>query len=185
MKRRLSVLLFGAVALTFTACQSSTHSESALAEGAASPSPSPTPKEPESAWSASEPKINKMDGVVTQFVYTSGFAYLHMCFENRKPCSVPVAVVAPKNCYIESNVEGSSWKRRVRVKFDNEKPQTQLWSISDQRNAIFPSGPAAFIAKLKTHSEFDIEFGCDESDPGETVAMNIKGLQARLDSLKK
>lgn len=125
-----------------------------------------------------------MDGVVTRFLSTSGFAHLTLCFENGKPCSLPVYVVAPKSCFIESNVEGSSYSRRVRVKFDDQKPSTEVWGITDDHNGIFPHGSQAFIAKLKTHSKFMIEFGCDASD-SDVIQMDIKGLQASLDAIKK
>lgn len=124
-----------------------------------------------------------MDGVVTRSVLTHGSVYIQLCFKNGKPCSVPVWVGAPKNCFIESNVEGSSYSRRVRVKFDDEKPSTEVWSITDRHEAVFPRATEAFIAKLKTHSNFMIEFGCDASD-ADVVTMDIKGLQARLDAIK-
>jgi hypothetical protein len=122
-----------------------------------------------------------MDGAVTQRITTNGYIHLVVCFKNGKPCSVPVAVVPPSGCFIESNVEGSSYSRRIRYKFDDGKPQTAVWGISDGHNGIFPHNSRAFIEELKKHKSFDVEFGCDESDPGVVTTMNIVGLE---DSLK-
>ena len=100
------------------------------AETATTPAAKADPPKPESDWEVSDPETNKMDGVVTQFVSTKGYAYIHLCFQNGKPCSVPVAVVAPKSCYIEGNVEDHSYSRRVRVKFDDEKASTEICRAS-------------------------------------------------------
>jgi len=178
--------MFGALVLT--ACNSGSSVPSAPERAwRSTPAPTETPSAPEappSDWKISEPQINQMDGVVTRFVSTGGFAYLRLCFENGKPCSLPVWVAAPKHCFIESNVEGSSYSRRVRVKFDDEKPSTEVWSIVDSHDGIFPHGSQAFIAKLKKHSTFLIEFGCDASD-SDVITIGIRGLQSSLDSLKK
>jgi hypothetical protein len=134
-----------------------------------------------------------MDGVITRFVSSThcllegidfgGFAYLRLCVENGKPCSVPVAVDTPKGCFVESNVEDSNYSRRVRVKFDDEKPHTEIWSIVDSHHGIFPPNSPAFIAKLKKHSTFLIEFGCGASDSA-VVTIGIRDLQSSLVSMK-
>jgi hypothetical protein len=72
----------------------------------------------------------------------------------------------------------------VRAKFDDEKPSTEIWSIVDSHDAIFPHGSQAFIAKLKKHSKFLIEFGCDASD-SDVITIGIRGLQSSLDSIKQ
>lgn len=127
-----------------------------------------------------------MDGAVTKFLTTSGYIHLVLCFKDKKPCSVPVAVsIGQLNCVIESNVEGRSYSRRIRYKFDDGKPRTEVWGITDSRTAIFPHNPSAFVEDLKKHKTFAVEFGCDESDPGVVTNMSIQGLQASLDSLKK
>ena len=92
--------------------------------------------------------------------------------------------MAPKSCFIESNVAGSTYSRRVRVKFDEERPTTEIWGIADNHNAIIPHGSQAFITKLKKHSSVAIEFGCADYDK-DVVTMKIRGLQARLDEIKK
>jgi hypothetical protein len=96
-----------------------------------------------------------------------------------------VAVIPPSGCFIESNVEGSGYSRRIRYKFDDGKPRTEVWGISDAHNGIFPHNPNAFIAELERHKSFAIEFGCDENDQGETIEMNIVGLEAAFKSLAK
>jgi hypothetical protein len=70
------------------------------------------------------------------------------------------------------------------VKFDDEKPHIEIWSIVDSHDAIFPHGSQAFIAKLKKHSTFLIEFGCGASDSGDVITMGIRGLQSSLDQMK-
>jgi len=180
--KAVSVVLFGA--LVFTACNSGS-SVSSAPERASTPTETPSiPEVSPSDWQISEPQVNSMDGAVTRFVSTSGFAHLCLCFKNGKPCSVPVWVQAPKHCFIESNVEGSNYSRRVRAKFDDEKPSTEIWSIVDSHDAIFPHGSQAFIAKLKKHSKFLIEFGCDASD-SDVITIGIRGLQSSLDSIKQ
>lgn len=181
MNMKLLMTLLAATALS--SCNSGPASPPTTTPAAATTQAESTPKL-ESDWQISEPQVNPMDGVVSRFISTRGFAYIQLCFDNGKPCSVPVAVVAPKSCFIESNVEGSNYSRRVRVKFDDEKPSTAIWGITDRHNGIFPHGSQAFIAKLKKHSNFVIEFGCDASD-SDVITMEIKGLQSSLDAIKK
>lgn len=133
-----------------------------------------------SDWIVADPQVNKMDGAVTRIIKTRGPAQLVLCFENGKPCSVPVAVHVPSGCTVESNVENLEWSRRLRVRFDDEKARTEIWSIVDDREAVFPHNSAAFIAELKKHKTFMIELGCNPSD-SYVLTVGIQGLQSALD----
>src|SRR5215475_13626245 len=82
------------------------------------------------AWTVSAPNVNPMDKVSTQFVSTGYIVRLVLCFENGKPCghgSVPVFVTSP--CWVDGNDAGS-YRRRIRVKFDDDKPISENWGIS-------------------------------------------------------
>jgi len=149
----------------------------------------PQPTAPSTSdWTISVPDVNKMDGVTTQFVSTGGFAHIRLEFKNNKLCAgscIPVALITPQaghGCFIESNVEGSMYSRRVRVKFDDGKPRTEVWGISDDHEAIFPHNPEGFIQEMKKHNSVFIEFGCDASD-SYVMEIGIHGLQSALDSI--
>jgi hypothetical protein len=157
----------------------------------AAPPPTPSqaavPAKPEvSNWNVTTPDVNSMDGVTTQFINSENRGvYLHLCFQSKGACDVPIAVQAPRDCFIESNVyhEYSSHLRRVRVKFDDEKPQVQVWAIADSHNAIIPHGSqAAFIDQLKKHQKFSIELGCASYD-SDVVTLDIAGLPEAMATL--
>ena len=139
-----------------------------------------------SNWKVTKPQVSKLDGSTTQFIDTTGYVYIHLCYESPKPCSVLVSVAAPNGCIIESNLNGdyTSWKRRIRYKFDHGKPQTEVWSIDDSRDAIIPPNEKVFIAELNKHKTMVVEFGCASYD-SEEVTIDIDGLTgavANLDS---
>jgi hypothetical protein len=139
-----------------------------------------------SAWRVEPVRIDPMDGSKLQFISTPyiGGCDLNLCFENQKPCKVPVYVRAPGNCIIESNIVGedyTGYERSVRIRFDDEKPITERWTITDDRKAIAPRSPELFKAALRKHKTLWVEFGCDASD-NDTVFFNIEGMDEALRS---
>jgi hypothetical protein len=174
----LVVILLGVLSLT--------HHPSTIVTPVTTPAqPEPTKAEVNN-WSVTTPDVNSMDGVATQFINSEDRGvYLHLCFQSKGACDVPIAVQAPRDCFIESNVyhEYSSHLRRVRVKFDDEKPQVQVWGIADSHNAIIPHGSqAAFIDQLKKHKKFSIELGCASYD-SDVVTLDIAGLPEAMATL--
>lgn len=136
---------------------------------------------PKTDWNVSAPKINPMDKVSTQFVTTWDIVRLVLCFENGRPCghgNAPVFVTSP--CWIDGN-EAGSYHRKIRVKFDDDKPLVENWGISDDHKGLFPPSPLAFVAELKKHKFLMVEFGCDRSDPGDVITLSVQGLQEALD----
>jgi hypothetical protein len=144
----------------------------------------PDPAKPTSNWSV-ETNVNPMDNAVTKFIVTGYGVKLVLCFKNGKPCSVPIAAKAPGSCRIESNVEGSNWNRRIRVKFDDDKPAVETWGITDDRKALYPHNDQVFLARLRKHKQLMLEFGCSSSDPGEVITLKIEGLQEVLKTVQQ
>lgn len=185
-QRVLWGVLIGGVVLTLAAAVLSGNSWRTVAPPPA-PSQAAAPAMPEvNNWSVTTPDVNRMDGIATQFINSEDRGvYLHLCFQSKGACDVPIAVQAPRNCFIESNVyhEYSSHLRSVRVKFDDGKPQVQVWGITDDHNAINPRGSqAAFIDQLKKHKKFSIELGC-ASDDSDVVTLDIAGLPEAMAKL--
>lgn len=146
--------------------------------------PAPVVATPASDWTVLKPQVDRMDGTVLQFVTTGTGVTLDMCFENGRPCKTPVSIGAPKGCYIEGNFEDWNTRRKVRVKFDEEKARSEPWIIADSHDALIPIQPSAFIAELHKHKTLLFEFGCAKYDQGEVIDFHINGLQQALDSMK-
>lgn len=142
--------------------------------------PSTKPEAPKHHWTVDDPEVNPMDHVVTQFVANDGPVRVVLCYKNGKPCagdSVPLYIKGPGHCFIESNVYDEQYKRRIRVKFDDdEKPSTEIWGISTDHEALIPPFPSF---REINHKLMMLEFGCDESDSA-VVTQDIEGLQEIL-----
>ncbi len=167
--------------LTMSGCApATTDSTPSQATEQATPTPA---AQSENDWTVSAPKVNPMDGVKQQFVSTGHLVGLVLCFENGIPCHVPVyvGVADSVHCWIEGD-EVASYHRRIRIKFDDGKPRSEIWSITDDHKGLIPPRPQAFIAELKKHRTLMVEFGCDRSDPGDVITLGIRGLQEALDS---
>jgi hypothetical protein len=142
-------------------------------------------KPDEGLWHIQNPSINPIDGVKTQFLTSEAVpgVRLVICFKNGRLCShgsIGVYVTAP--CWVDGGEElGARYKRRVRLKFDEDKFLVENWNISDDHHAIFPPSQGAFISSLKKHESLKVEFGCDRSDPGDVVTFFIGHLEAALD----
>lgn len=140
---------------------------------------------PKSYWTVLKPQVNRMDGSVIQGVTTGSLITLDLCFENGKPCKVPVVISAPRACYIEGNFEDWNTRRKIRVKFDDGQPRMEIWVIADDRHALIPPRPSAFIAELLKHKTLLAEFGCAKYDQGEVTEFHIDGLQMALNAMKQ
>jgi hypothetical protein len=158
---------------------------SQVSTGPVSPqsAPNPTPEaKSKTDWNVSAPKINPMDNVSTQFVTTGDVVKLVFCFESGKLCghgNVPVFLTSP--CWIDGN-EAGSYYRKMRVKFDDDRPIAENWGITDDHKALFPLRRQAFVTEVKKHRTLMVEFGCDRSDPGDVITLGVQGLQEALDS---
>jgi hypothetical protein len=144
----------------------------------ASVEPVSAPVAPPKHWTV-ESQTNPMDNVVTQFVVNDESVKVVLCYVNGKPCSnhsVPIYIKGPGHCFIEANVGSTS--RRIRVKFDDGKPQIEVWGITDDHSALVPP-LHPFRENLMKHKRMMLEFGCDASDSA-VVTSNIEGLQELL-----
>lgn len=178
--RRFTLFLVACLALVLCGCRGE-HSAAALA--ASEVSKSPVPVRPDGNWTVSDPQVDQMDGLVRQFVETGAVVRVRLCFQDRKLCSVPAAIVAPEGCFIESNVDDRTYARRIRIKFDDGKAITEVWGISDSHHAVFPFNSGAFVRELGKHNVLRMEFGCADYDSSVTT-FNVSGLQAALAGLK-
>jgi hypothetical protein len=153
-----------------------------------SPSPAPVPATDlsnQNEW-VIRTQTSHIDDTVTTFVDSDGGTIIggfHLCFQSKGKCNVQVSYDMPRGCFVESNLDGeyTSWERRVRYKFDDDPPHTQVWSIADSRNAIIPPNEKTFIEEMKRHKKIIIEAGCASYDSGELTA-NLVGLQDTLNN---
>jgi hypothetical protein len=174
--------------LALTSCSSKPGSpasgpnSSSVPSATATPAPAATPR---NAWTVSSPQINAMDGVRSQYVSTGDAIRVVLCFKNGKPCGGDLTSVDLRvPCWIDSDEPGS-YHRKIRIRFDDEKPRVERWGITDNHKGLFPPSPPAFVAELKRHKTLLVELGCDSSDPGTVVTIDIQGLQESLDQLKE
>jgi len=135
-------------------------------------------------WHIQEPEISPIDGRKTQMLSTGTTgSSLVLCFENGKLCggsNAGVFVTSP--CWVEGGEEEfTHHKRRVRLRFDEDKFLVETWGISDDHRGIFPFSPKNFISSLKRHKVLAVEFGCARYD-SDVVTFYIDGLQAALES---
>lgn len=151
---------------------------------AATASPAPDPST-QNEW-VIRTQTSQIDDVTTTFVDSDGGTKLGgivLCFQNKGKCHVPVYYSMPGDCFVESNVDGeySSYERRIRYRFDGDKPRTAIWSIADDHSAIIPPNSKAFIEEIEHHKNMVLEAGCASYDRGELTA-NLIGL---LDTLNQ
>jgi hypothetical protein len=135
-------------------------------------------------WDIQGPQVNPIDGTKTQFLSTGSVgSRLVLCFENGRLChgsSVGVYVTSP--CWVDGGEElGTRYKRRVRLRFDEDKFLVETWGISDDHHGIYPYSPKNFISSLKRHKRLAVEFGCARYD-SDVVTLDIQGLQAAIES---
>jgi hypothetical protein len=135
-------------------------------------------------WHVQEPETSPIDGTKTQMLSTGTTgSRLVLCFENGRLCggsNAGVFVTSP--CWVEGGEEEfTQHKRRIRLRFDEDKFLVETWGISDDHRGIFPFSPKNFVSSLKRHKVLAVEFGCARYD-SDVVTFYIDGLQAALES---
>jgi len=74
------------------------------------------------------------------------------------------------------------YRTSVRIKFDDEKPTRQTWGISDDHDALFPSGrEKLFLSQVLKHKKLVLEFSYYEKAP-RAITFDLPGLAEKLDS---
>lgn len=147
--------------------------------------PVPQEQKPDiGAWDIQKPEISPIDGTKTQMLSTGTTgSSLVLCFENGKLCggsNAGVFVTSP--CWVEGGEdEFTHHKRRVRLRFDDDKFLVETWGISDDHRGIFPFSQQTFFSSLKRHKVLAVEFGCARYDSA-VMTFYIDGLQAALET---
>jgi hypothetical protein len=152
-------------------------------------------------WEDSGVSTNAIDGTMAEFLSIESvdpdgadsgslhYAELRICFRNGRLCSgrsVGVAIdvhgmVEPAG--YEPDEDSST---AVRVRFDDERPVRQKWGITEDHDALYPSGhEEQFLGQLTQRHKLFVEFSYYEKAP-RTVTFDLTGLSERvmMDSLK-
>lgn len=138
--------------------------------------PTPSAKPPESKWRIDE-STGSMDGVKTT-VIGNGYGDQEIIIRFRSK-SLDAYVTTPEIVDDED--------APVRVRFDDGKPISQVWSRSKDYRAIFSPDPRWLVAKLQKSKKFYIEYHPYEKVP-ETLSFDVGGLvvpKALLDAHHK
>jgi hypothetical protein len=144
-------------------------------------------------WEISPVSTNKIDGVRTQFVsmestdpdgITSGdlhYAKLHICFDDGKLCrGSDAAIFVTVHGMVQPWSLWRQYNTWTRVKFDDEKPTHELWTIADSHDALIPPHPIpAFLGKLEHHRRMILEFSYFEK-ASRTVTFELAGLAEKV-----
>ena len=123
-------------------------------------------------WDDSGVSTNAIDGNKTEFLSLESsdadgmdFAKLHyaelrICFENGKLCGGKhVGVGVTVHGMLASEGYESEYSTPVRLKFDEEKPLSQTWGISDSHDTLFPYGrEKQFLNQIMQHNKLVLEF---------------------------
>ena len=144
-------------------------------------------------WETYGEIVNKMDGTRSQHVFLESsdaddtvagslhYPELRLCFHNGKLCggnSIGVAIAG--HTMIEPLDYDRSHSTSVRIRFDDAKPVRQVWGISDDDKALFPSGyEKQFANELLNHKVLYVEFAYFHQAP-RTVSFQLDGLQEML-----
>src|SRR5258706_542783 len=174
MKHGLYLLTLAAAMLGLTGCTQPTVSAPQPNLVAAVPTP------PKSAWMVQAPTISAMDGEKSQFLYSWSEETTPLHEQPRLVLAFDNGRLSKKHCGVSINAEGmvnpeggeyGEYKTHVRVKFDDEKPISQTWSITDSHDALSPHGEAQFLAQMLRHRKLIVEFSYYEKSP-ETVTFD-------------
>jgi hypothetical protein len=149
-------------------------------------------------WGVSGVSANPIDGSKTEFLTTESvapdgadadslhYAKLQMCFQNGRLCSGrTVGVALDVHGMVEpagygSDEEDSSTS--VRLRFDEEKLARQTWGITEDHEALYPSGhQKQFLCQLMQHKKLVLEFSYYEQAP-RTVIFDLSGLADKMKS---
>jgi len=145
-------------------------------------------------WTASN-HSSPMDNVKTDFLtidsttadgFSAGslsYANIRVCFEGGKLCGHGAVGVGVN---VDGMVRPSSstmYSTPVRVKFDDEKPISESWGITDDHRGLFPYGKEQrFLTQLLQHKQLILEFSYYEHAP-RTVTFQLAGLEDSLNSI--
>jgi hypothetical protein len=149
-------------------------------------------------WEASGASTNPIDGTKTECLTTESvtpdgadadslhYAELQMCFQNGRLCSGrTVGVAFDVHGMVEpagygSDEEDSSTS--VRVRFDEEKLARQTWGITEDHEALYPSGhQKQFPGQLMQYNKLVLEFSYYEQTP-RSVTFDLSGLADKMKS---
>jgi len=146
-------------------------------------------------WEDTGVAVNAIDGARSEFLGMEStdpvgndygslhYARLKICFENGRLCSgntigVGVAVYG----MLASAGYDSEYSTSVRLKFDDEKPLSQTWGISDDHETLYPHGKELlFLNQLQQHNKLVLEFSYFEKSP-RAVTFDLSGLAEKMKS---
>ena len=150
-------------------------------------------------WEDSGTSVSAIDGVKTEFLSIEStepdgidfgnlhYADLRICFENGKLCGGKhVGVGVTVHGMLASAGYDSEYSTAVRLKFDDDKPISQMWGISDSHDTLFPYGKEGqFLSQLTQHNKLVLEFSYYEK-AARTVTFDLAGLteKMKLDNLE-
>ena len=140
----------------------------------AQPSISTPPQPSENNWRVDE-STNSMDGVKTTVLADE--------------CGDHSIVIRFKGRHLEAYVTTPEVvdDASVRVRFDDGRPNIQVWSKSEDDRGLFSPDPRGLVAKLQTSKKFYVEYHPYEKVP-ETLSFDVAGLvvpKALLDTHDK
>ena len=109
------------------------------------------------------------------------YAELRICFENGKLCGGKhVGVGVTVHGMLASEGYESEYSTPVRLKFDEEKPLSQTWGISDSHDTLFPYGrEKQFLNQIMQHNKLVLEFSYYEKS-ARTVTFDLSGLADKM-----
>jgi hypothetical protein len=139
--------------------------------------------------------VNAIDGVKSEILGMEStdpdgndygslhYARLKICFENGILChGNTIGVGVAVNGMLASVGYDSEYSTPVRVKFDDEKPLSQTWGISDNHETLFTHGSQQqFLNQLLQHNKLVLEFSYYEKSP-RTVTFDLTGLAEKMKS---
>jgi hypothetical protein len=146
-------------------------------------------------WEDSGTSVNPIDGSKTEFLSMEStdadgvdfdkmhFANLRICFKDGTLCGgKTIGVGITVHGMLASVGYESEYSTPVRLKFDDDKPVSQTWGISDSHDALFPSGKEGqFLSQLIQHNKLVLEFSYYEK-AARTVTFDITGLADKMKS---
>ncbi len=144
-------------------------------------------------WESSSVSTNAIDGTKTEFLSLESsdpdgidfgklhYAELSICFENGKLCvGKHVGVGITVHGMLASKGYEAEYSTSVRLKFDEEKPFSQTWGISDSHETLFPYGrEKQFLNQLMEHRKLVLEFSYYEK-AARTVTLDLSGLAEKM-----
>jgi hypothetical protein len=119
---------------------------------------------PQSNWRINE-STGSMDGVHTT-VIANGYGDQEIIIRFRGK-SLDAYITTPEMVGNDNQI--------VRVRFDDGKPISQIWSRTDDNKGLFSPDPRWLVAKLQTSKKFYIEYNPDMKVP-EALSFDVAGL---------